>query len=159
MSKILDRFYLGDRLSAYNQNFIAQNKINVIVNATKDIPNFYDSIPEIKYYRMPIEDNLEVEELNAFYFYAKSLLPILYKEYKEGKVILIHCFAGMQRSAALALLFLIYYHKKENNINMSVGDAKFYILSKRPVAFKYGMYMNFEPSVNLIANEIYNNQL
>ena len=159
MSKILDRFYLGDRLSAYNENFIFQNKINVIVNSTKDIPNFHDSIPEIKYYRMPIEDNLKAEELNAFYFYAKSLLPILYKEYKEGKIILIHCFAGMQRSAALVLLFLIYYHKKKININMSVADAKFYILSKRPVAFRYGMYMNFETPVNLIANEIYKNML
>ncbi len=159
MSKILDRLYLGDRLSAYNKTFINDTHINVIVNATKDIPNFHDSNPEIKYYRVPIEDNLEAEELNAFYFCAKSLLPILFKEYMNGKTILIHCFAGMQRSAALALLFLIYYHKKVNNINMSVSDAKFYILSKRPVAFKYGMYMNFENPVNLIANEIHNNQL
>ncbi len=159
MSYILDRLYLGDRLSAYNQNFIIQKKINLIVNATKDIPNFYDTIPEIKYYRLPVEDNLEVDELNTFYFCAKSLLPILYKEYMNGKTILIHCFAGMQRSAALALLFLIYYHKKVNNINLSVSDAKFYILSKRPVAFKYGMHVNFETPVNLIANEIYNNML
>lgn len=159
MSKILDRLYLGDRLSAYNQNFILQNNINIIVNATKDIPNFYDSIPEIKYYRVPIEDNLEAEELNAFFFCAKSLLPILFQEYMNGKTILIHCFAGMQRSAALVLLFLIYYHKKVNNINMSVSDAKFFVLSKRPVAFKYGMYMNFEIPVNAIANEIHNNQL
>lgn len=159
MSKILDRLYLGDRLSAYNQTFIVHNKINVIVNASKDIPNFYDSIPEIKYYRVPVEDNLEPEELNAFYFYAKSLIPILYQEYMEGKTILIHCFAGMQRSAALVLLFLIYYYKKQNNINMSVSDAKFYILSKRPVAFKYGIYINFEPPVNSIVNEIHNNML
>ncbi len=159
MSKILDRLYLGDRLTAYNQNYILNNNINVIVNATKDIPNFYDSNPEIKYYRVPVEDNLASEELNSFYFCAKSLLPILFEEYMNGKTILIHCFAGMQRSAALVLLFLIYYHKKVNNINMSVADAKFYILSKRPVAFKYGMYVNFEPPVNVIANEIYNNQL
>jgi protein-tyrosine phosphatase len=159
MSRILDRLYLGDRLSAYNKTFIIDKNINVIVNATKDIPNFYDTIPEIKYYRVPIEDNLQMEELHAFYFCAKSLIPILYKEYKEGKTILIHCFAGMQRSAALVLLFLIYFHKKENNINLSVSDAKFFILSKRPVAFKYGMHVNFETPVNTLANEIYNNML
>ncbi len=159
MSRILDRLYLGDRLTAYNKRFITSTKINIIVNASKDIPNFYDSIPEIKYYRVPVEDNLQSEEFHTFYFCAKSLLPILYKEYKEGNTILIHCFAGMQRSAALVLLFLIYYHKKENNIHMSVADAKFYILSKRPVAFKYGMHVNFEAPVNALAHEIYNNML
>ncbi len=159
MSYISDRLYLGDRISAYHKNFINNKNINVIVNATKDIPNFYDSNPEIKYYRVPVEDNLTLEEMNTFYFYAQSLLPILYKEYMDGKTILIHCFAGMQRSAALMLLLLIYIHKKNNKINMSVADAKFYILSKRPVAFKYGIYMNFETPVNLLANEIYNNQL
>ncbi len=155
----MDRLYLGDRLSAYDKNFIYQKNINIIVNATKDIPNFYDTNPEIKYFRVPVEDNLQPDEIHNFYFCAKSLLPILYQEYINGKTILIHCFAGMQRSAALALLFIIYYHKKDSNINMSVADAKFFILSKRPVAFKYGMYMNFETPVNLIANEIYNNML
>lgn len=159
MSYIIDRLYLGDRLSAYNKKFIAQKNINIIVNATKDISNFYDTNPEITYFRVPVEDNLQLDEIHNFYFYAKSLLPILYKEYMNGKTILIHCFAGMQRSAALALLFIIYYHKKHSNINMSVADAKFYILSKRPVSFRYGMYMNFEIPVNLIANEIHNNQL
>lgn len=159
MSYILDRLYLGDRLSAFNKNFIAQKNINVIVNASKDIPNLYDTNPEIKYFRVPIEDNLQPEELTTFYFCAKSLLPILYKEYMNGHTILIHCFAGMQRSAALMLLLLIYIHKKNNNINMSVSDAKFYILSKRPVAFRYGMYMNFENPVHILAQEIHNNQL
>ncbi len=158
MSRILDRLYLGDRLSAYNKTFIHNTKINIIVNASKDIPNFYDSNPEIKYYRVPIEDNLQMEELHAFYFCAKSLIPILFKEYMNGNTILIHCFAGMQRSAALVLLFLIYYHKKVNNINMSVSDAKFFILSKRPVAFKYGMNVNFESPVNILAHEIHNNE-
>ncbi len=157
MSFLMNRFYLGDRLSAYNKNFISQKNINVIVNATKDIPNFYETHPEIKYYRLPVEDNLQMDELHTFYFYAKSLLPILYQEYMEGKTILIHCFAGMQRSAALALLFIIYYHKKKSNINMSLADAKFFILSKRPVAFKYGMYMNFETPVNALVHEIHNN--
>jgi protein-tyrosine phosphatase len=159
MSYILDRLYLGDRLSAYNKTFIHNAKINVIVNATKDIPNFYDINPEIKYYRVPVEDNLAPEEFHTFYFCAKSLIPILYQEYINGKTILIHCFAGMQRSAALMLLLLIYIHKKKYNINMSVADAKFYILSKRPVSFKYGMHINFELPVNTIAQEIYNNQL
>ncbi len=159
MSYILENLYLGDRLNAYNQNFIFNKHINIIVNCTKDIPNVYETNGEITYYRVPVEDNLKENELNSFYFFSKSLLPLLYNEYIKGKSILIHCFAGMQRSAGLMLLFLIYYHKKKFNINLSVNDAKFFILSKRPISFKYGMYVNFEHPIKVLANDIYNNDI
>lgn len=159
MSYILENLYLGDRLNAFNSTFIQNKGINIIVNCSKDIPNVYQDNPEITYYRVPVEDNLQENELNAFYFYCKGLLPFLYNEYISGKRILIHCFAGMQRSAGLMLLFLIYFHKKKYNIDLSISDAKFFILSKRPVAFKYGMYVNFEKPINVLAVEIYNNNL
>jgi protein-tyrosine phosphatase len=61
------------------------------------------------------------------------------KEYKEGRPILIHCHAGMQRSPAVTAMFLMaLYH-------MSVDQAKAYIRNKRPIAFFY--QANFEKSM------------
>ena len=154
MSFIIDRLYIGNINDAQNYNFISQNGINVIVNCSKDIPTYFQSNPEINYYRLPIDDNLEQSELNLFDHYARYLLPRIYQEYMNGKTILIHCFAGMQRSAAFALLFLIYLYKKNNFITMCVKDAQFLLTSRRPLVFNYGIYMNFERPVYAIANDI-----
>ncbi len=154
MSFIIDRLYIGNINDAQNYNFISQNGINVIVNCSKDIPTYFQSNPEINYYRLPIDDNLEQSELNLFDYYARYLLPHVYQEYMNGKTILIHCFAGMQRSAAFALLFLIYLYKKNNFITMSVKDAQFLLTSRRPLVFNFGISMNFELPVYAIANDI-----
>jgi protein-tyrosine phosphatase len=154
MSFIIDRLYIGNINDAQNYNFISQNGINVIVNCSKDIPNYFQSNPEINYYRLPVDDNLEQSQLNLFDHYSRHLLPRIYQEYINGKTILIHCFAGMQRSAAFALLFLIYLYKKNNFITMSVKDAQFLLTSRRPLVFNYGISMNFEMPVYAIANDI-----
>ncbi len=150
----MDRFYLGNIKDAANQEFIREKGIDVIVNCSKDIPNYYERSGEIKYYRLPVDDNLKESEFIIFNYHARQLLPLLYQEYMSGRTIFMHCFAGMQRSAALALLFVIFYHKQKLNICMSVNDAQFFILSKRPLAFSYGMNMNFEEPVKVIANDI-----
>jgi protein-tyrosine phosphatase len=50
-------------------------------------------------------------------------------EYVEGKTILVHCMAGMQRSAASVAFFLIAFLK------MRALDAMKMIKEKRRVAF------------------------
>jgi protein-tyrosine phosphatase len=157
MSFIVDRLYLGNIKDAANHDFMIQNNIEVIVNCTKDIPNYFEHSTNIKYFRVPIEDNLKECEMANFNYHARQLLPLLYDDYMSGKTLFIHCFAGMQRSAALVLLFIIYLNKRNHNKCMSVSDAQFFVLSKRPLAFNYGMHMNFEEPVNIIAHDICNN--
>lgn len=154
MSFIIDRFYLGNIKDAANKDFIIDHKIDVIVNCSKDIPSYFERSGEIKYYRVPVEDNLEHNELLTFNYHVRQLLDRVYDDYESGKTIFAHCFAGMQRSAAFSLLFIIYFHKRKYNICMSVNDAQFFILSKRPLAFNYGMSMNFEQPVYDIAKDI-----
>jgi protein-tyrosine phosphatase len=50
-------------------------------------------------------------------------------EYVEGKAILVHCMAGMQRSAASVAFMLIAYNK------MRALDAMRFIKERRMVAF------------------------
>ena len=50
-------------------------------------------------------------------------------EYMSGKCILVHCMAGMQRSAAAVAFTLIAYH------HIHALDAMRFIKNIRPIAF------------------------
>jgi protein-tyrosine phosphatase len=53
----------------------------------------------------------------------------LIKEYNSGAIILVHCAAGMQRSAAVVAMFLIATQ------GMKWEDALQFIRQRRPIAF------------------------
>ena len=157
MSKIIPRIFLGNKDDANNFFFIADNNIDIIVNATKDLPLYHTNVPEITYYRFPVDDNLQESEFEYFRIYAPNLIKELFHQYVSGKSILIHCFAGKQRSAALVTLLYIYIYKRETGNNLPVKDAIFYILARRTLAFHYGQFINFEKPIHSIAEQIYNN--
>ena len=60
-------------------------------------------------------------------------------EYNQGKNILIHCHAGMQRSAAVMAMTLIALTGR------SFDEIRTYIRNKRAIAFFPGT--NFEKSI------------
>ena len=64
---------------------------------------------------------------------------ILLSEYNAGNNILVHCFAGMQRSAAVVHMFLmtLWRQKKE--------PVYAYMRERRPIVFQPAM--NFQRSV------------
>jgi dual specificity phosphatase 12 len=60
-------------------------------------------------------------------------------EYKTGQPMLVHCAAGMQRSAACCAMFLIAVNK------MKPDEAIAFIREKRPIAFRPGV--NFRKAI------------
>ena len=159
MSFVSERIYVGSMEDARNWDMIRERKINVVVNCSKDISNFFCKEPEIAYYRVPVEDDQTGIEITSFYYFAKEIVPLLAKEHANGSTILIHCRAGMQRSAALCLLLLVYLRPScdimsgKTQYNSRVDDVAFYMLSKRPCVFNYGIQMNFRMSVMSVIND------
>ena len=155
MSKIVDRLYLGGDRDAQSGSFLVDARVEIIVNCSKELPHYFEKSGEFRYYRLPVEDKACQDEMLNFYHYAREILPILYQHYMEGKTLFIHCFAGMQRSAALTLLFFVYYHKKSKRENVRIQDAEFYLLMKRPLVFGYGSDMRFRIPVTALVEEIH----
>ncbi len=159
MSMINERIYVGSMEDARNWDFIRSRKINVVVNCSKDISNFFCKEPEIAYYRVPVEDDQTGAEITSFYYFAKELVPMLAREYTNGATIFIHCRAGMQRSAALCLLLLLYLRPTCDAVtgktvyNTRIDDIAFYMLSKRPCVFNYGIQMNFRNAIVSVIND------
>ncbi len=159
VSAISNQIFIGDMNDAQRWDTLSQNKINIVVNCTKDLPNYFCKNPEIAYYRLPVEDDRTGVEITSFYYFAKQLVPLLAKEHENGSRILIHCRAGMQRSAALVLLLLIYLRPTcdaitgKTTYNSRVDDVAFYMLSKRQCVFNYGTDMNFRNAVISVIND------
>ena len=134
--EIVPGLWLGNRYAALDQRWLDDNRIKVVFNCTKDIP-FYPTIQ--RKYRIPVDDNLQMEEIRNLELWSYELVYKLTREYQTGQPILVHCAAGMQRSAASVAMFLIATR------NMSPDQAVSFIRSKRRIAFLPSA--NFMPAI------------
>ena len=134
--EILPRLWLGNRTAALDQRWLSENGIKVVFNCTKDIP-FVESIQ--RKYRIPVDDNLEAQEIRNLELWSYEIVYKLTREYQTGQPILVHCAAGMQRSAAALALFLMATR------NMNPDQAMAFIKSKRQIAFH--PQANFESAI------------
>ena len=124
--EIIPRIWLGNVRSSTNEEFIRKNNIKVVFNCTKDLPFSY-AIP-IKY-RVPVDDNLQEAEIRNLELWSAEIAYKILTEYNKGHTILIHCMAGMQRSAACVAFFLIVHEE------MHALDAMTFIKQRRSIAF------------------------
>jgi hypothetical protein len=142
------RLWLGGIRAALDENFLTKEKITVIFNCSKDIP-FIQLPQEMTYYRVPVDDNLQDEEINNMTKWSPEIVYKLLKEYHEDKNILIHCAAGMQRSAAACIMFLMTLWKQPQQ------PVFVFMRERRPIVFQPGM--NFKNSVDWYENWLFQN--
>jgi protein-tyrosine phosphatase len=141
-SLILPGLWLGNRKAAANREFLQQNNITTVFNCTKDLP-FEPSV--LRKYRVPVDDNLEPSEIANMERWAPEITYKLVSEYKAGHKILVHCYAGMQRSAAvIAMMLIAVFHKP-------VDEVIRYIRERRNVAFFPAI--NFEKAIRGFASD------
>jgi len=127
--EIIPRLWLGNRKAALDTDWLGVKGIKCVFNCTKDIP-FVPSVQ--RKYRVPVDDNLQAEEIRNLELWSYEIVYKMTREYKTGQPILVHCAAGMQRSAACVAMFLMATQ------NMTPDQAIRYIRSIRRIAFSPG---------------------
>lgn len=125
-NEIIPRVWLGNRTASQDVGWLRSNNVTAVFNCTKDIP-FAPGTPHM--YRVPVDDNLQDAELRNLEHWSWEIVFKVMKEYNEGNTILVHCAAGMQRSAAVVAMFLIAKYR------CTTDEAIAYIKTKRPIAF------------------------
>lgn len=137
--EIIPRLWLGNKRAAVNMEWLQMNNINVVMNCTKDLPFADDTeVVRRRTYRIPIDDSLRERDINYLTTASEEVALTLLREYKSGAKILVHCAAGMQRSAASVAIFLMTLNR------WSAEKAIRHIRSIRPIAF--------QPGVNFLAS-------
>ena len=123
---IIKNLWLGNHKSSLDKEFLLKNKIKLIINLSKDLP-FTDL--NIDKFRISIHDNRSLESdigMIQNFYHTYNLID---NKLSKNESVLIHCRAGMQRSAALLALYLM----KKNNL--SFDKVKPIIKKKRCIAF------------------------
>ncbi len=134
--EILPNLWLGNIKIAQNLKFYEDNKINCVINCSKDIPFYNNNCINI---RIAVHDNLEEKEIEKLYTYFDKSADLINKLLLENKNILIHCYAGKQRSASIVSVYLMKY------ANINLYNSILLIKTKRQVAFTPGI--NFKTSL------------
>jgi predicted protein tyrosine phosphatase len=147
--EIIPRLWLGNAKASMDPDFLQRHHINVIFNCTKDFP--FSMLPSIeRKYRLPVDDNLEDEEIRNMELWAPETVMHIVQEYGRGSRILVHCAAGMQRSAAAVAMTLIVLK------GWHADEAMKYVKSIRRIAFMPSA--NFRRAIEAF-DQYYFNQL
>ena len=134
--EILPGLWLGNKIASEDSEWLREKGINAVFNATKTLP-FAPGIA--RQYRIPVDDNLEPLEIANMRAWAPEAVSKILREYKAGNPILVHCHAGMQRSAALVAMALMVLK------GYNADQAMRYVKDRRPVAFF--PFANFKESI------------
>jgi protein-tyrosine phosphatase len=143
---IIPGLWLGNIEAARNREFMKNNNIKLIINCSNDIPNYFNNY--INTIRVPVDDSLMDKDFVIMSKYIPTIIEIIYDNLYRGNSVLVHCYAGMQRSACIVCAFLMYY------FHINTYEAVIYIKSKRNIAFT--PYINFLKSLIIFQKHIDN---
>jgi protein-tyrosine phosphatase len=154
VNEIVPGLWLGNEEASQSDEFLKKANIGVIVNATKHIPCKWKKahFVNVDYYRVPVNDpgptsDLDQEDNKIMLSHLPHVVKYININLKSNKNVLVHCHAGIQRSAAIVLAYLMahYYvtgHKKDR-----LQKSLRHIMQNRPVVFYEGTVMSFRPAV------------
>lgn len=125
--QVLDRVWIGGHSTATNESFMRENNIGLIINCTRHVPSpFRDDIPT---YRIPIDDHPEWKPLFQQHLDAVTR-QIHHTLTNTHDSVLVHCHAGVSRSATVVAAYLIKYR------DLSVDEAIGTIRARKPETFQ-----------------------
>ena len=147
--KIMSHIYLGNFQAAKDRDFFKDKKIKAVLNCTRDIPNHFAHNKEIEYMRIPVEDSLKEKDYQLMYQYLPCIVEFIHKHaYIQKHNILVHCWAGRQRSAISVAGYLVAKH------GMTPHQACKLVLDKRIESFHFGKSLNFNTSLTKFSRDI-----
>lgn len=141
VNEILPHLWLGDKVASGSSEFLHRMKIGLVVNCSKDIPFCKKLPPGCEKLRLPVDDNLQPQEIEYMTQKAPEVVREIWKRYSQGVPVFIHCYAGVQRSASITAMFLIFYQR------CTADEAIRRIRRRRPIAFQPGV--NFMESIRI----------
>lgn len=141
--EIIPRLWIGNWYVAQNADWLKARGIDTVFNCTKQVP-FHPSIPN--QYRVPVDDNLQPVEIKNMEAWAPEIAYKIYREYMAGRRILVHCHAGMQRSATAVAFFLMVLTGRP------LIQVMYMIQSRRSITFR--PTPNFAPALRAFEERV-----
>jgi dual specificity phosphatase 12 len=122
--EIVPNLWIGSEGNSASSSFFARHRIRLVVNATADIPF---AATDAATYRIPVADNPADNDIMLRHF--PTVVVLMDDVLKHGHGVLVHCRAGMQRSAAVVAAYLIWKR------GLTTNQALDYINNKKHETF------------------------
>ena len=84
----------------------------------------------LKYLKVPVNDDLTNKSLKAMKKFLDPVTRIIHQQISEDKKVFLHCYRGVQRSATVAVGYLVRYN------GMPLEDAIRHVQKNRSCAFR-----------------------
>ncbi|XP_070779832.1 dual specificity protein phosphatase 8 [Enoplosus armatus] len=120
LSVILPRLYLGAE-SDVTQDRLASLGISYVLSVSRCSPQ-PSFLPHSRYLRIPIDDSLWADLLP----WIPQALRFIDAAMSSGASVLVHCAAGISRSPALAVAYIMY------SLGMDLDQAYRFVKERRP---------------------------
>ncbi|XP_068600483.1 uncharacterized protein si:dkey-175m17.7 [Brachionichthys hirsutus] len=141
VSAILPFLFLGNERDAQDLDLLLHFDIGYVVNVTTHLPLYHVSAG-LRYKRLPATDNSK-QNLRQYF---EEVFEFIEEAYQSGQGVLVHCQAGVSRSATIAIAYLM------KHTLMTMTDAYKYVRSRRPVVSPnlnfMGQLLEFERDLN-----------
>jgi protein-tyrosine phosphatase len=121
MTHIIDGLFIGSESNAKNLEELSTEQIRHIVNVTSHVPLYHAD--QLQYCHLPADDT-QKQNLLEYFDQAYSFIN---QAIVNNEKVLVHCVAGISRSPAIVIGFLMRYAK------MNMNDAYDFVKRKRSI--------------------------
>ena len=116
-----------------------------IINCTKELPMKYNNN-----YRISVNDDMSDNSFTIMYDSFAKVVDIIDINLEKNKKVIVHCFAGIQRSAAVICAYLMI-------LGYTLEDAILFMRQKKPDVFIGNI--NFIVSLQKLQLDLLNKKL
>lgn len=117
--------WIGSLADSKDREFVDSEGIRLIVNCTYNLPRHFKG--EVAYVTVPVRDNrIDVPKMSR---HLPEAVAAIQKHRRRGDPVLIHCFAGISRSATVCAAYLMAEK------DLTVPEAIQYIRDQKPETF------------------------
>lgn len=133
IERVDEHVYIGNRIGAEDIAYLRNNGITHIINTAAEIPNYHEGSTGIRYLKLqltddprPSVDNL-LKVLEPTYNFIMSAI----KSNPRARI-LVHCAAGVSRSASIVTYYLMKKHTTGFNQALELLRTKRGIVNPNP---------------------------
>uniref|UniRef100_A0A669CRN7 Dual specificity protein phosphatase 10 n=1 Tax=Oreochromis niloticus TaxID=8128 RepID=A0A669CRN7_ORENI len=142
LTPILPFLYLGNEHDAQDINLLQRLNIGYILNVTTHLPLYHYDTGLFVYKRLPATDSNK-QNLRQYF---EEAFEFIEEAHQAGMGLLIHCQAGVSRSATIVIAYLM------KHTWMTMTDAYKFVKTRRPIISPnlnfMGQLLEFEDDLN-----------
>lgn len=142
LTAVLPFLYLGNERDAQDLELLQRLDIGFVLNVTTHLPLYHYDIARFCYKRLPATDSNK-QNLRQYF---EEAFEFIEEAHQAGRGLLIHCQAGVSRSATIVIAYLM------KHTWMTMTDAYKFVKSRRPIISPnlnfMGQLLEFEEDLN-----------